>query len=179
MVDILNHITSNVIHTLLLFSHPAVSDSLSPWTAARQSFLSLTISWHLPKFMSIASVMPSSHLILWCPLLFFAQSFPESGTFPMSQLFASDDRNIGASASASVFPTSIQDWFPLRLTKFISLLSKGLSGVLSNTTVWRHQFFGAPPSLPSSAHNRTWPLGTPWPWLHGWTFLPWHWSTQK
>ena len=164
MVDILNHITSNVIHTLLLFSHPAVSDSLSPWTAARQSFLSLTISWHLPKFMSIASVMPSSHLILWCPLLFFAQSFPESGTFPMSQLFASDDRNIGASASASVFPTSIQDWFPLRLTGLTSLQPKGLSGVFSSTTFQRHQFFGILPPLWSSSHNHPWPLGRPNSW---------------
>ena len=80
MVDILNHITSNVIHTLLLFSHPVVSDSLSTWTAAHQSFLSLAISWHLPKFMSIALVMPSSHLILWCPLL-LCSIFPRIRNF--------------------------------------------------------------------------------------------------
>ena len=134
-------------------------------------------------------VCPSScPLHWWChpaipssdaPFSFCPQSFLASGTLPVNQLFISDDQNTGVSASASVLSTSIQGWFPLRLTNLTSLLSKGLSGVLSNTTVWRHQFFGAPPSLPSSAHNRTWPLGTPWPWLHGWTFLPWHWSTQK
>ena len=78
----------------------------------------------LPKFMFIASVMPSSHLILWHPLLLCPQSFPASGTFPVSHLFASDDQNSGASASASALPVSIQGWFPLRLTGLISLLSR-------------------------------------------------------
>ena len=64
------------------------------------------------------------------------------GFNPMSQFFASDGQSIGASASASVFPMNIQDWFPLGLTGFISLLSKGLSRVFSNTTVQKHQFFG-------------------------------------
>ena len=86
--------------------------------------------WSLPRFMSIALLMPSSHLILWCPLLFCSQSFPASGTFPMSKLFRSDDQNTGTSASASVLPASIQGWFPLGLTGLISLLSKGLSGVI-------------------------------------------------
>ena len=115
----------------------------TPWTAACQASLPLTITRSLPKFMSFASVMPFSHLILWSPLLFLPQSFPASDTFPMSQLFASGDQNTGASASASVLPMSIQDWFPLRLTGLISLLSKGLSAVFSSTTVCRHQFFGA------------------------------------
>ena len=101
---------------LLLFSSLVVSDSLwTPWTAAHQAFLSLTISPSLPKFMSIASIMPYSHFILWRPLLLLPQSFPASGTFPMSWLFTSGDQNTGASASASVLPMSIQDWFPLRL----------------------------------------------------------------
>ena len=108
-----------------------------PWTIACQAALSLTISQSLPKFMSIASVMPSSHLILWCLLHFCLQSFLASGTFPLYWLFASDDKNTGASASASVFPTSIQGWFPLRLTDFISLLSRKLSGVFSSTIVLR------------------------------------------
>ena len=111
----------------------------TPWTAICQAFLSLTISQGLPKFMFISSVMLSSHLILWCPLL-LPQSFSAPETFPMSHLFASDDQNIGA--SASVLPVNVQGWPPLRLTGLISLLSKGLSGVFSSTTVWRHQFFG-------------------------------------
>ena len=95
------------------------------WTAACQASLSFTISWNLPKFMSIALVMPSSPLILWCPLILMPSIFPASGTFPVSQLFTSDDQNIGVSASATVLPMSIQGWFPLRLTGLISLLSKG------------------------------------------------------
>ena len=63
----------------------------------------------------------------------------------------------------SVLPVSIQGWFPLRLTTLISLLSKELSGVFSSTTVWRHQFFGALPSLPSSPHHHAWLLGRPEP----------------
>ena len=102
-------------------------------------------------------VFPSSFpLHQWCcPAIsssdalfsFCHQFFPASATFSMSCLFASDDQNTGVSASASVFPGSIQGWFPLRLTGLMSLLSKGLSEVLSSTTVWRHWFFGAPLSL--------------------------------
>ena len=119
-------------------------------------------------------VCPSSFpLCQWCPLAisssdalfsFCPQSFPASGTFPMSWLFTSGDQN--TSASASVLPMSIQGWFPLRLTGLIFTLSKGLSGVSSSTTVQRHQFSGALPSLWSSSHNRTWPLGRPLPWLY-------------
>ena len=70
--------------------------------------------------------MLSNHLMLWCLILLFPSTFPESGSFPMSWLFASGDKNIGASASASVLPIRIQDWFPLWLTGLISLLSRGL-----------------------------------------------------
>ena len=108
------------------------------------------------------AISSSDTLFSFCP-----QSFPASGNFPMSQLFAQDDQNTGASASASVLPIKIQGWFPLRLTGLISLLSTGLSGVFSSTTVWRHQFFGALPSLRSSSHNHTWLLGRPQPWLYG------------
>ena len=96
-------------------------------------------------------VCPSSPpLHWWChpaisfsdTLFFCPHSFPASGTFPMSRLFVPDDQNTRASASGSVLPTSIQGWFLLRLTGLISLLSKGLSGVFSSTTVRRHQFFG-------------------------------------
>ena len=89
------------------------------------------------------------------------QSFPASGTFPMSRLFSLDEENTGVSTSASVLTTSIQGWYPLRLTGLISLLSKGLSGIFFSTIVQRHQFFGVTPSLPSSSHSRTWPLGRP------------------
>ena len=77
----------------------------------------------------------------------FEESFPASGSFPMNQLFASCGENIGASASATVFPMNIQYWFPLGLTCLISLLSKGFSRVFSSTMIWKHQFSGAQPSL--------------------------------
>ena len=89
------------------------------------------------------------------------QSFPASGSFPMSQFFASGGQSIGASASASVLPMNIQDWFPLGLTGWISLQSKGLSSVFSNTTVQKHQFFGVQPSSQSNSHIHTWPLEKP------------------
>ena len=126
-------------------------------SATRQASLSPTISQSLPKFMSIASVMPSSHLILWRPLLLCPQSFPASGTSPMSQLFQSDDQNTGASAPASVLPISIQGLFPLKLTGLI-LLSKGLWSVFSSTTVWMHYFFCASLSLLSSSQT----IHDPW-----------------
>ena len=89
---------------------------------------------------------------------FCLQSFPVSGSFPVSKLFTSGGQNIGASASASVLPKSIQGWFPLRPTGLISLQSKGLSRVSSNTTVQKHQFFDALPSLLSNSHICTWLL---------------------
>ena len=89
------------------------------------------------------------------------QSFPTAGSFPVSQFFASDGQSIGASASASVPPMNIQDWFPLGWTGWISLLSKGLSRIFSNTTVQKHQFFGTQLSLWSNSHIRTWLLEKP------------------
>ena len=107
-----------------------------------------------------SGICPSScSLHQWCHpaisfshALFCPQAFPASGTFPMSCLCTSDDQNPGASASTSVLPVSIQGWFPLRLTDLI-MLSKGLSGIFSSTTVRRHQFFGILPSLQSSSHD--------------------------
>ena len=102
----------------------------------------LTVFQGLPKFMSVDwwchPVILSSDVLFFC-----LQSFPASGTFPMSRLFTSDYQNTGASGSASVFPMSIHGWFSLRLTSLISLLSQGLSGVFSSTTLRRHQFFGS------------------------------------
>ena len=84
------------------------------------------------------------------------QSFPASGPFQMSQFFASGGQSTGISASASVLPMNIQDWFPLGWTDWISLQSKGLSRVFSNTTVQKHKFFGAQPSSQSNSHIHTW-----------------------
>ena len=111
----------------------------TPWTAAHRASLSITNSQSLFKLMSIELVMPSNHLIHLCrPLLFRLQSFPASGSFPMSQFFISGGQSIGVSVSASVLPMNIQDWFPLGLTGLISLQFKGLSRVFSNTTVQKH-----------------------------------------
>ena len=118
----------------------------TPWTAARLASLSITNSQSLLKFMSIKLVMPSKYLILCYPLLRL-QSFPASGSFPMSQFFASGGQSVGVSASASVLPMNIQDWFPLGWTDWISLQSEGLSRVFSNTTVQKHHFFGLQFSL--------------------------------
>ena len=99
------------------------------------------------------AISSSDALFSFCPLSFLA-----SGTFSVSCLFASDDQNTRASSSASVLPVNIQGWSSLRLTGLISLLSKGLSGIFSSTTVQRHQFLGILPFLWSGSHNRMWPL---------------------
>ena len=123
------------------FSHSVMSDSLwPPWTAACQASLSFTMSWSLLKLMSIESLMPYNHLILCRPLLLLPP-------IPPSQLFASGGQSIGVSASASVLPMNVQDWFPLGWTGWIFSLSKGLSWVFSNTTVQKYQFFSAQLSL--------------------------------
>ena len=109
---------------VVVFSHSVMFNFLGPHGLQHTRPLCLSPHPEVPKFMFIASVMPSSHLILWCPLLLlpsFCWSFPASGAFPMSQLFASEDQFIGVSASASVLPMSIQGWFPLRLTNLIFL----------------------------------------------------------
>ena len=100
----------------------------------------------------------SSSVVLFssCP-----QSFPASGTFQMSQLFASGGQNIGVSASTSVLPMKTQDWSPLGWTGWISLQSKGLSRVFSDTTVQKHHFFSAQLSLWSNSHIHTWLLEKP------------------
>ena len=86
--------------------------------------------------------------------------------FSMSWLFVSGGQSIGASVSVPVLPMTIQSWFPLGLTGFISLLSKGLSRVFSSTTVWKHQFCGAQPSLWCNSHIGTWLVGKPELWLY-------------
>ena len=98
-------------------------------TAACQAPLSFTISQSLLIFMSIESVMLSNHLMLCHPFSFCLQSFPASGCFPVSRLFASGGKSIGPSALASVLPMNIQGWFPLGLTGLIALQFEGLSKV--------------------------------------------------
>ena len=119
----------------------------NPMNCAHQASLSITNSQSLPKLKSIESVMPSNHLILCHLLLLPLQSFPASGSFLMNQFFTSGGQSIGVSVSASVLPVNIQGWFSLGLTSLMSLQSKGLSRVFSNTTVQRHQFFSAQLSL--------------------------------
>ena len=126
-------------------SHSVVSNSLC--TAAHQASLSIMNSQSLLKLMSIEFVMPSTISSSVIPFYSHLQSFPASESFPMSQFFTSGGQSIGVSASTSVLPMNIQDGFPLRLTGWISLQSKGLSRVSSNTTVQKHQFFSAQLSL--------------------------------
>ena len=91
------------------FNRSVLSDFVTPWAAAHQASLSITNSWSLLKLMSIKSVMPSNHLILCCPVPLPPQSFPSSGSFPMSQFFTSGGKSTGVSASASVLPMNIQN----------------------------------------------------------------------
>ena len=127
---------------------------VTPWTVACRASLSFTISWSLLKLPSIESVMSSNHLIFCSPFSSCPQSFPASGSFPMSPLFPTDGQTIGA--SASVFPKNIQGSFPLWLTTLISLQSKEFLKVLSSTTVWKHQLFCPQPTLWSNSYICTW-----------------------
>ena len=124
------------------FSRSAMSNSFeTPWIAARQASLSITNSQSSLRLISIELVMPSNHLILCRPFLLPPSTFPASGSFQMSQLFPSGGQNIGVSALVSVLPMNTQDWSPLEWTGWISLQSKGLSRVFSDTTVGRQCYF--------------------------------------
>ena len=112
--------------------------------------------WCHPAISS--SVVPFSS----CP-----QSLPESGSFPRSQLFTWGGQSIGVSALASFLPKKSQGCSPSEWTGWISLQSKGLSRVFSNTTVQKHQFFSTQPSSQSNSRIHTWPQEKPWPWLDG------------
>ena len=129
----------------------------SPWTLVCQACLSLTISCSLLKVRSIELVMPSNHLIFYCPLLLLPSIFPSIQVFSNESAVCIRWPKYWSLTSASVLSMSIEGWFLFGLNALISLLSKGLSGVFSSTTVQRHQFFGALPSLWSSSPNRTWP----------------------
>ena len=152
------------INSSAQFSHSVVSNSLQPhepWTAARQASLSITnaqsppnpcpLNWWCHPTIS-SSLIPFSS----CP-----QSFPASGSSHMSQLFTSGGQSIGVSASTSVPPMNTKDWSPLGWTDWISLQSKGLSRVFSNTIVQKHQFFGTQLSLQYNSHIHTFLLEKP------------------
>ena len=151
-----------LIHCSVQFSCSVVSDSLRPHESqhARPPCPSQTPGvysnscplsrWYHPAISS--SVVPFSS----CP-----QSLPASGSFPMSQLFTGGGQSTGVSASASFLPVNTQDWCPLGWTGWISLHTKGLSRVFSNTIVQKHQFFSAQLSSQSNSHIHTWPLEKP------------------
>ena len=145
-----------------MFSHLVVSSFLQPHGLqhARPSCPSPT-----PRVYS--NLCPLSQ---WChpiispsvvPFSSSLQSFPESGSYQMSQFFTSGGQSIGVSASASVLPMNIQDWFPIGWNGWVSLLSKGLSRVFSNTTIQKHQFFGTQLSSQSNSHIHIWLLEKP------------------
>ena len=124
----------------------------------------------LPSCSLSAGVCSNScPLNQWCHLTisssatlfsFCLQSYPASGSFPMSWLFSSGDQSIRISALASILPVNVRDWFPLGLTDFISLHSKDLS-IFSSTAIQKHQVLGTQPSLWSNSHIHTWPLKKP------------------
>ena len=126
------------------------------WTPRAYSNSCSLSCWRHPTISS--SVIPFSS----CP-----ESLPASESFLMSQFFAWGGQTMGVLLSASVYPVNIQDRFPLGWTGSISLQSKGLSRVFSNTTVQKHQFFSAQLSLQSNSHIYTWLLEKPWLWLDG------------
>ena len=134
---------------------------VTQWTEACPGF---PVHHQLPEFTQthvhwVGDAIQPSHLVI--PFSSCLQSFPASGSLPMSQFFASGGQSVGASASASVLPMYIQDWFPLELTGWISLQSKALSRVFSNTTIQKHQFFGTQLSSQSNSHIHTWLLEKP------------------
>ena len=153
------------VNILIVQSPNCVQLFVTPWTAALQASLSFTIPRACSNSCPVSQWCHPTILYSVRPFSSCLQSFPASGSFLMSRLFASSGQSSGASASASVLPMNIQDWFPLGSSGLISFLSKGLSRVFSNTTVQKHQFFGAQLSLWSNSHIHTWPLEKPQLWL--------------
>ena len=143
---------STIVVAVQWLSH--VQLFVTPWTAARQPSLSFTIFWNLLKLISIELMMPSNHLVLCYPLLLLPSIFPSIRVFPVNWLVIRWP-SIGDSASVSVLPVNIQGCFPLGLTGLISLQSMGLARIFSNTTVQKHQFFSAQPSLWLSSYIHT------------------------
>ena len=138
---------------------------VTPCTVARQASLSITNSWSLLKLLSFESMMPSNHFILCLPLLLLPSIFPSIRIFSNESVLCIRWPKFRDSASASVLPKKLQDWFPIWLTGLISLQSKGLSRVFSNTIVQKHQYFCAQLSSWSNSHIHTWLLEKPQLWI--------------
>ena len=157
-----SHLQTFPAFSSLQFSPSVVADSLQPHESqhVRPPCPSPTPGVHPNSCPSSQWCHPaiSSSVISFSSC---SQSLPASESFPMSQLFAWGGQSIGVSASASVLPMNTQDWSPLEWTGWISLQSKGLSRVFSNTTVQKHQFFSAQLSSQSNSHFHTWPLEKP------------------
>ena len=158
----MDQLLNQTFHNYVQFSHSVMSDSLRPHELqhARPPCPSPTPGVH-------SNSRPSGR---WChpaissfviPFSSCPQSLRASESFPMSQLFAWGGQSAGISALASLLPKNTQDWSPLEWTGWITLQSKGLSRVFSNTTVQKHQFFGAQLSSQSNSHIHTWPLEKP------------------
>ena len=142
-LDSVSYILKRTLWSIVVQSLSHVWLLATPWTAARQASLSITNSQSLLKFMSIELVMPSNHLILRCPLLLLPSIFPSIRVFSNESVFPIRQPKYW-SFSFSINPSNAtQDWFPLGWTGWISLQSKGLSTVFSNTTVQKHQFFSS------------------------------------
>ena len=152
-MNILEH-----INHLSQFSHSVCPTLWDPMDCSTPGFPVHHQLQELAETHVYRVVMPSNHLILCCPLLLQPSIVPASGSFPITHFFASSGQNIGVSASASVLPMSIQDWFPLGWTGWNSLQSKEPSRVFSNITVQKHQFFDAQLSSQSNSHIHTRPL---------------------
>ena len=134
---------------------------VTPWITARHTSLSISNSRSPPKPMSIESVMPSSYLILCHPLLFLPPIPLSIRVFSSESAFCIRWPSIGVAATKSVLPMNTQDWSPLGWIGCISLQSRGLARVFSNTTVQKHQFFGTQLSSQSNSHIHIWPLEKP------------------
>ena len=159
--SLISRLSVSVTLSSVQFSLSVVSDFWEPMNCRMPG---------LPVHQQCLEFTHSSPLIYWChptssssviPFSSRFQSFPASGSFPMSHLFTWDGQRTGGSASTSVLPMNTQDWSPLGWTGWISLQSKGLSRVFSNTTVQKHQLFGAQLSSQSNSHIRTWPQEKP------------------
>ena len=149
--DVVN-VYSGTLISVQLLSHVQLCDPMDCSTPC------FPVHHQLPEFTQthvhwVSDAIQQSHPLI--PFPSCLQSFPASGSFPVSRLFTSGGQSIGASASASVLPMNIQDWFTLEWTGWISLQSKGLSRVFFSTTVQKHQFFGAQLSLWSNSHIHT------------------------
>ena len=157
-LNFLNKVSKRIQFSLVAQSCPNLCDPMDCSTPG------LPVHHQLPESTQthvrwVGDAIQPSHPVI--PFSACPQSFPASGLFQMSQFFASGGQWIGVSALASVFPMNTQDWSPLEWTGWITLQSKGLSRVFSNSIVQKHQFFGAQLSLQSNSHIHTWQLEKP------------------